>query len=414
MNQRRDVNLLRLARGSSDWTTVNYKLYISDLKLPDTTGVKGLHLFQADDSTLYLLGGYSDSTFEVPQSDSGILYKTTNFGQLWEKCRTVPGGYNNGVAHFSESDVGIFIHSASYKTGNTVGRGVGTNYIYTTIDGGQTLKRAPVNAGIGFFGSCHSYNRSWFKAFKGRGGEILTTYDNWNTYDSTQPIADLDAQNNYQFIQCTFSGDTIIAGGIYSADGKFRDSRIGVLVRSTDGGKSWGSIQHFPQFISCSPTQPPNRDTIFATGSHLTLPLYLWSTDNGVSWIVDTLIVDGKIPQKDISLSVSADGIPYAICNVNTNGDPGQIIARGSFQKRSVQSASANRIMFYPNPVSNVLHLLDGSTNASIELVDIFGRTVLSMWMLDGTADIDVTILPKGVYYLKCAGMVHKIVLSHE
>ena len=56
----------------------------------------------------------------------------------------------------------------------------------------------------------------------------------------------------------------------------------------------------------------------------------------------------------------------------------------------------------YPNPVSNILHLKNlNSENLTVRIFSIDGKAVLTRTLSTYHTDIDVTILPKGLYILK-------------
>jgi hypothetical protein len=54
----------------------------------------------------------------------------------------------------------------------------------------------------------------------------------------------------------------------------------------------------------------------------------------------------------------------------------------------------------YPNPVQNILNLELNNFNYSVTIIDLSGRIVLQPNMLSPT-QIDVSLLPKGVYFIK-------------
>ena len=84
-----------------------------------------------------------------------------------------------------------------------------------------------------------------------------------------------------------------------------------------------------------------------------------------------------------------------------------------NFDFIGVQAAEAAEFIVYPNPandrvfvtVSRVAH-----NNAQVEIVDMTGRTVARQNVADGKAEINVSNLQKGVYFVKYDGSVRKIV----
>ncbi len=62
----------------------------------------------------------------------------------------------------------------------------------------------------------------------------------------------------------------------------------------------------------------------------------------------------------------------------------------------------SNSLTLYPNPVSNILHLKNlNSENLTVRIFSIDGKAVLTRTLSTYHTDIDVTILPKGLYILK-------------
>ncbi len=78
-----------------------------------------------------------------------------------------------------------------------------------------------------------------------------------------------------------------------------------------------------------------------------------------------------------------------------------------------LQDAQQTRFTVYPNPASDKLVVsIDGKNcgNAEVELLDMTGKTVAKQVVANGTSEINISHLQKGVYMVKCAGSVKKIV----
>lgn len=117
------------------------------------------------------------------------------------------------------------------------------------------------------------------------------------------------------------------------------------------------------------------------------------NTSNGTSFIV-----------------CSSAGTRWYVCQLHAGmGMKGQInVATSSVQ----EVAGAATLSAYPNPVSNILHLNISNaqhvSDATVEVINIIGKVVMKTSVIalqsgDGLS-MDVSILPKGVYFVKLSG----------
>lgn len=83
------------------------------------------------------------------------------------------------------------------------------------------------------------------------------------------------------------------------------------------------------------------------------------------------------------------------------------------FDFLGVQNAEAAEFTVYPNPAKDkVTVTVSGNVrdNAQVEIIDMAGRTVARQNISEGTAEINVSDLQQGVYIVKYAGKVKKII----
>ncbi len=78
----------------------------------------------------------------------------------------------------------------------------------------------------------------------------------------------------------------------------------------------------------------------------------------------------------------------------------------------SVDEENANQmeLNIFPNPASSMLSVRGVDENASYEITDLLGRTVLRGTMEGGT--ISIVALPEGMYVLRCAGQAVRVIIS--
>jgi len=81
----------------------------------------------------------------------------------------------------------------------------------------------------------------------------------------------------------------------------------------------------------------------------------------------------------------------------------------------TIDNKSINTILVVPNPVKDVLHVSSNIENGRIDVLNLNG-TLLSSQLFSGrNMDIDLSNLPKGIYFIKLMDepgnqMVEKIV----
>ena len=74
-----------------------------------------------------------------------------------------------------------------------------------------------------------------------------------------------------------------------------------------------------------------------------------------------------------------------------------------------IDCASSSDLAIYPNPTTGIVHI-DVPRDAVLQLFDMVGHCVLSTRVPQGTAALDLTSLPQGVYLVRMAGSVSRLV----
>lgn len=72
-----------------------------------------------------------------------------------------------------------------------------------------------------------------------------------------------------------------------------------------------------------------------------------------------------------------------------------------------IQSLSSNNGEFriYPNPNAGVFTVeIKNNTNASVDITDITGRTIMTVKLIGNSANVDITNLSNGIYYVRSTG----------
>jgi hypothetical protein len=64
-------------------------------------------------------------------------------------------------------------------------------------------------------------------------------------------------------------------------------------------------------------------------------------------------------------------------------------------------NTGAPALSLFPNPVSNVLHITAEKNIGVYEVTDVNGRKVLEEFTRDNSADVDLSELPAGVYFIQ-------------
>lgn len=332
--------------------------------------------------------------------DSGLIIRTFDGGFTWQKQKPLVNGIIRDV-HFSDSLTGIILaeeNNFPLVTGGIV-------HVHITTDGGRNWSEPKFSQPS--IVDCHSYGSGKFAWYDKYVGRIFSTKNNFQAIDSSSSIVDTNdiIKKYYYPIRCKFSSnDTAIAYGFEQEEGDYYKQR-GMIVRSTDLGKTWSEPYRFTSNeMIISSLSSLEHDTIYAFGSYGIPNRIMFSTDNGVSWKTDTVILNANNSLQNIgyiSINASGDFVAIGVDKYGTQ-TPGILIQR-VFTHTSVSKSNneTSNLSFYPNPASTVLNVITDSRATSIELVDMLGRTIMRKPINEIHQQLDVSSLPNGVYSIR-------------
>ena len=128
----------------------------------------------------------------------------------------------------------------------------------------------------------------------------------------------------------------------------------------------------------------------------------------------------GNLREGQFDVPLHSTGKTYVVLTNNNNFtnyvelNYGYELKEGAqFDFIGLQSAEDAEFTVYPNPASDKIVVNVGhknNANAQVEVVDMSGRTVARQNVTEGTAEINISDLQKGVYIVKYEGSVRKIV----
>ncbi len=128
----------------------------------------------------------------------------------------------------------------------------------------------------------------------------------------------------------------------------------------------------------------------------------------------------GKLSEGQFDVPLHSTGKTYVVLTNNNNFtnyvelNYGYELKEGAqFDFLGVQTAEAAEFTVYPNPAQDKVTVsVSGNVrdNAQVEIINMSGRTVARQNISDGTAEINISDLQKGVYIVKYDGNVKKIV----
>ncbi|HWF44986.1 MAG TPA: T9SS type A sorting domain-containing protein [Candidatus Kapabacteria bacterium] len=331
-----------------------------------------------------------DSLDAVGVGDSGLVLRTSDGGATWEKQDLHTSEYVSNV-HFSDLMTGIVI-LARATTGV-----VSACDIATTHDGGKNWSLAPFSPWL-FASDCHSDGDGKFRVISDDIGPVYKTSDNWATVDST-PLIIPWADSIHVLGHFNFKGEDTIVGYGASVYGTIGLVPVYVFItHSINGGMSWDSVA-----LSVSGSDgiesmsSLDRNIVFGAESGSGTRMEV-STDHGITWRVDSLILDttGYRPYFIQSIAVTSQGYGVFISSL---GDQG-LIFRGDPPSEHVESNKhiVDDGHIYPNPATTNLTITSSIGASSVYLYDILGREALSGTLLNGHATLDVSHLPRGIY----------------
>jgi len=84
-----------------------------------------------------------------------------------------------------------------------------------------------------------------------------------------------------------------------------------------------------------------------------------------------------------------------------TDGNGCNLVASANATLVGVEEVSFEDIKVYPNPTQGVLNLEQVPADATIRLVDIYGRVVRNWMAVSGTQTLDISTEPEGMYFIQ-------------
>ena len=283
--------------------------------------------------------------------------------------------------------------------------------IFTTTDGGEHWSGIsdwiPYSLAPYF---CYSYGEGMFRAITYEFGQIYTTYDNWQSVDSS--LAILDTMHTRMILGCNFRGrDTLVAYGIhYLTDSLLGDSihhtwkgpRL-LLTWSTDGGKYWTEVPGLDSSFTMQGLfmSSLDRDYVLVAGlSNSGHNLIGMSNNHGISWEMDPVLRDSNYPPFIGGVTVTPQGHAIIIVTDPIRGSVGRLM-RGERVESKVKLSNPNisATQIYPNPAMADLNIISADPSRSISLIDVLGRKVLSgILSASGQITLDVSKIPREIY----------------
>jgi photosystem II stability/assembly factor-like uncharacterized protein len=300
---------------------------------------------QDKDQGWFWTAGYKPgSGFAIAAGDNGLLMSSTDYGETWV---TVPTGLPQGSFIFGCQ---VIDENKFYLAG---GEAPSTAVVLKTVDGGKHWQKMPI-PGMYFLDRIIFLNESL--AFtcgstESGAGKILKTTDGGSNWT---PIYETN-DGFVTSIQCPSDRLIFATVTLLSGDG-------GLLVRSSDGGESWGEktvpdhdmISNF--FI--------DADHGYACGPGL----ILYTSNGGMQW-TDA----GYKDLENINYVQAFEGGAFA---VGTSGTMLKYIPEAS-----VVSPSAPISLVTPNPATDRLRITFShqGQESRLRVYDVMGRMVRSL-----------------------------------
>jgi hypothetical protein len=282
------------------------------------------------------------------------------------------------------------------------------------FDNGFGLNFSTVDSGLhcrSTTGGGHSYGNGMFRENHGGANNnvpdtILTTYNNWATFDTSLSTlngpflkGDLVAQNFYfgpgdTLAWLAFRNDSAGTNPLSGTD------EIPTVVRSTDLGLTWEELP-VPRSHGQSRwfLTALDQQTIVVAG-YDSLGEILISRDRGTTWELDTVpLEDGHRWYYIQAAGVTGSGRIIASLTLDTNSLAmnSQVLAYLEPVPSSVAQTISTQANFtlYPNPATNILNI--ASPAGTISISDPLGRSYAVP--RNGNA-LDISTLPPGVYFV--------------
>ncbi len=287
------------------------------------------------------------------------LYRSTDNGSSWNQS-----GSMNYLLSLAANGNNVFAGTAGYG-------------VYISADSGALW--TPINKGLP--------SNAYISAIAVSGSNIFAATVDSGVYISTNSGANWTPTNT-GLTNLDLNCLTPVGTNLYAGTG-------GGIFLSTNNGTSWANI--YSGSIIYSIVSSGNY--LFAGGENGVM----LSTNDGKSWSS----VDSGLTYNSV-LELAVDG-PYIFAGVNW-GDGG-VWRRplSDFNQSGVaESAAGNSdstLRIFPNPASNQLQIMGGSSigkdvAGTVHLFDLLGRERLNAPLLANSATLDVASLPPGMYFV--------------
>lgn len=164
----------------------------------------------------------------------------------------------------------------------------------------------------------------------------------------------------------------------------------GAIMKTTDGGTTWTELNNLPVTSLLNSVFFSDENTGYAAGETI-----LKTTDGGNTWVSQA----GQTPAAYLnSVFFTGPGTGYAV------GPGGTIIKTTNGGTLVNEHPQANNLKIYPNPATEAMTVeiprgLNGS-NCTITFYGMDGRELLHEKLSGARAEINITHLPKGMYFV--------------
>ncbi len=327
-----------------------------------------------------------DSLNAVAVGDSGIVIKTTDGGNTWQRQNLNSIGQVFSV-NFSDPMTGVIVKYWGTPSDST--------NIMITHDGGATWVRSPFCPWYPA-GMCHADGGESFRAITYGGESVYTTHDDWQTFDSTAWIIPL-ADTNHIVSWCNFRGTDTLIG--YGSD-HYEGNPDMFIIQSTNAGSSWSSPQVPDTLIQYAGSMSSlDRDIVFYGGWGLYKNKIAVSRDHGMTWDIESYMFNkpDTIPSWIMSLAVTQNNEGVGIFSYDGFSIDPSVLARGVPASSVVASSlpAEQAMEIFPNPATMILNAK--SSSGTFTISDPLGR---SYDISHTGSKLDVSSLPSGVYFV--------------
>ena len=246
---------------------------------------------------------------------------------------------------------------------------------------------------------------------------IVTSEDGGQTWESSSLF-----QNARFWIHRMVIGTDPISGGRRLYASLWDAQAPGVqLYFSDDDGLTWTSPSVMPnnaQLLVFVPGTPASLIAVEFGYDVQTERIGLWrSVDGGQTW-TDA----GELPAEPNGGGISTDDMligpdGHVYVSVNRSGPQREWVYRSTEpvivanEPEAPPSPTAERLIVYPNPVTNRLTVETIGSDEEVVLYDVLGRVVSRASLSSGKASLDVSALPAGVYVVRVGTLTQHVTL---